>query len=165
MDTTKSNKQYLYLNGRMDYEMVNSFLNFYNSLSSETNEVTIYLNSEGGIYDVMQILLDIINHSKVKITLVAVGYIMSCAFLLFYLAKCNKILMSNCYGCVHTISSSFELRDKKFEGDIIRLNEINDINKKIEHNFKSFLTKEESKKFKDGEDVYLSSKRMKEIFN
>ena len=165
METTKSDKQYLYLNGRMDYEMVNSFLNFYNSLSSETNEVTIYLNSEGGIYNVMQILLDIINHSKVKITLVAVGYIMSCAFLLFYLAKCNKILMSNCYGCVHTISSSFELRDKKFEGDIIRLNEINDINKKIEHNFKSFLTKEELKKFKDGEDVYLSSKRMKEMFN
>ena len=87
MDTTKSNKQYLYLNGRMDYGMVNSFLNFYNSLSSETNEVTIYLNSEGGIYDTMQILLDIINHSKVKITLVAVGYIMSCAFLLFYLKK------------------------------------------------------------------------------
>lgn len=165
MDTTKSNKQYLYLNGRMDYGMINSFLNFYNSLSSETNEVTIYLNSEGGIYDVMQILLDIINHSKIKITLVAVGYVMSCAFLLFYLAKCNKILMSNCYGCVHTISSSFELRDKKFEGDIIRLNEINDINKKIEHNFKSFLTKEELKKFKDGEDIYLSSKRMKEMFN
>lgn len=165
MDTTKSNKQYLYLNGRMDYEMVNSFLNFYNSLSSETNEVTIYLNSEGGIYDVMQILLDIINHSKVKITLVAVGYIMSCAFLLFYLAKCDKILMSNCYGCVHTISSSFELRDKKFEGDIVRLNEINDVNKKIEHNFKSFLTNEELKKFKDGKDIYLSNKRMKEIFN
>ena len=42
MDTTKSNKQYLYLNGRMDYEMINSFLNFYNSLSSETNESKIY---------------------------------------------------------------------------------------------------------------------------
>ena len=68
MDTTKSNKQYLYLNGRMDYEMINSFLNFYNSLSSETNEVIIYLNSEGGLYDCMQILLGIINYSKVKIT-------------------------------------------------------------------------------------------------
>ena len=42
MDTTKSNKQYLYLNGRMDYEMINSFLNFYNSLSSETNESKIH---------------------------------------------------------------------------------------------------------------------------
>lgn len=42
MDTTKSNKQYLYLNGRMDYEMINSFLNFYNSLNSETNESKIY---------------------------------------------------------------------------------------------------------------------------
>jgi hypothetical protein len=73
--------------------------------------------------------------------------------------------MSNCYGCVHTISSSFELRDKKFEGDIIRLNEINDINKNIEHDFKSFLTNDELKKFKDGEDIYLSSKRMKEIFD
>ena len=113
----------------------------------------------------MQILLDIINYSKVKITLVAVGYIMSCAFLLFYLAKCDKILMSNCYGCVHTISSSFELRNKKFEGDVVRLNELDDINRKIEHDFKSFLTKEELKKFKDGEDIYLSSKRMKEIFN
>lgn len=165
MDTIKSNKQYLCLNGRMDYEMINSFLNFYNSLSSETNEIIIYLNSEGGLYDCMQILLDIINHSKVKITLIAISYVMSCAFLLFYLAKCDKILMSNCYGCAHTISSSFELRNKKFEGDIVRLNELDDINRKIEHDFKSFLTKEELKKFKDGEDIYLSSKRMKEIFN
>ena len=164
MDIIKSNKQYFYLNGRMDYEMINSFLNFYNSLSSETNEVMIYLTSEGGLYDSMLILLDIINHSKVKITLVAVEHIMSCAFLLFYFAKCDKILMSNCYGCVHTISSSFELRDKKFEGDIVRLNEINYVNKKIERNVKLFLTNEELKKFKDGEDIYLSSKRMKEIF-
>ncbi len=59
MDTSKLNKQYFYLNGRIDYEMINSFLNFYNSLSSETNEVMIYLNSEGGLYDCMQILLDI----------------------------------------------------------------------------------------------------------
>ena len=73
--------------------------------------------------------------------------------------------MSNCYGCVHTISSSFELRNKKFEGDIVRLNELDDINRKMEHDFKSFLTKEELKKFKDGKDIYLSSKRMKEIFN
>ena len=164
MDTINS-KRFLYLNGEMNNEMINSFLNFYNSLSSETNEAMIYLNSWGGLYDVMQILLDVINHSKVKITLVAVNQCMSCAFLLFYFAKCNKILMDNCYGCIHTISSSFELRDKKFEGDIIRLNEINDINRKIEHDFKSFLTNEELKKFKDGEDIYLSSKRMKEIFN
>lgn len=165
MDIIKSNKQFLYLNGEMNDDMTNSFLNFYNSLGSEIDEVVIYLNSEGGLYCSMQIMLDIINHSKVKITLIAVEHIMSCAFLLFYLARCNKILMNNCYGCVHTISSSFELRDKKFEGDIVRLNEINDINKKIEHDFKSFLTNEELKKFKDGEDIYLSSKRMKEIFN
>lgn len=165
MDTIKSNKQFLYLNGEMNDDMVNSFLNFYNSLDSETDEVVIYLNSEGGLYCSMQIMLDIINHSKVKITLIAVEHIMSCAFLLFYFAKGNKILMSNCYGCVHTISSSFELRDKKFEGNIIRLNEINGINKKIECAFKSFLTNDELKKFKDGEDIYLSSKRMKEMFN
>ena len=165
MDTTKSNKQFLYLNGEMNDDMVNSFLNFYNSINSETDEVVIYLNSEGGLYCSMQIMLDIINHSKIKITLIAVEHIMSCAFLLFYFARCNKILMSNCYGCVHTISSMFELRDKKFEGDVVRLYEINDVNKKIEHNFKSFLTNEELKKFKDGEDIYLSSKRMKEIFN
>lgn len=165
MDTIKPNKQFLYLNGEMNDDMVNSFLNFYNSLNSETNEVMIYLNSEGGLYCSMQIMLDIINHSKVKITLIAVEHIISCAFLLFYFARCNKILMSNCYGCVHTISSMFELRDKKFEGDVVRLYEINDVNKKIEHNFKSFLTNEELKKFKDGEDIYLSSKRMKEIFN
>ena len=73
--------------------------------------------------------------------------------------------MNNCYGCVHTISSSFELRNKKFEGDVVRLNELDDINRKIEHDFKSFFTKEELKKFKGGEDIYLSSKRMKEIFN
>lgn len=165
MNITKSNNRFLYLNGEMNDEMINSLLNFYNSISSETNEAMIYLNSSGGLYCSMQIMLDIINHPKVKITLVAVEHIMSCAFLLFYFAKCNKILMSNCYGCVHTISSSFELRDKKFEGDIIRLNEINDINKNIEHEFKSFLTNDELKKFKDGEDIYLSSKRMKEIFD
>lgn len=161
MNITKSNNRFLYLNG----EMINSLLNFYNSISSETNEAMIYLNSSGGLYCSMQIMLDIINHSKVKITLVAVEHIMPCAFLLFYFTKCDKILMSNCYGCVHTISSSFELRDKKFDGDIIRLNEINDINKNIEHEFKSFLTNDELKKFKDGEDIYLSSKRMKEIFD
>ena len=165
MDITKPNKQFLYLNGEMNDEMIDSFLNFYNSLGSETDEAVIYLNSEGGLYCSALIMLDIINHSKVKITLIAVEHIMSSAFLLFYLARCNKILMNNCYGCVHTISSSFELRDKKFEGDIVRLNEINDVNKKIEHNLKSFLTNEELKKFKDGEDIYLSSKRMKEIFN
>ena len=73
--------------------------------------------------------------------------------------------MRYCYGCGHTISSTFELRNKKFEGDVVRLNELDDINRKIEHDFKSFLTKEELKKFKDGKDIYLSSKRMKEIFN
>lgn len=165
MDTTNLSKRFLYLNGEMNDEMIDSFLNFYNSLNSETDEMIIYLNSEGGLYCSAQIMLDIINHSKIKITLIAVEHIMSSAFLLFYLARCNKILMSNCYGCVHTISSTFELRDKKFEGDIVRLGEINDVNKKIEHDFKSFLTDEELKKFKDGEDIYLSSKRMKEIFN
>ena len=165
MDTIKPNKQFLYLNGEMNDNMVNSFLNFYNSLGSEIDEVVIYLNSEGGLYCSMQIMLDIINHSKIKITLIAVEHIISCAFMLFYFAKCDKILINNCYGCVHTISSMFELRDKNFEGDTIRLNEINDVNRKIERTFKSFLTSEELKKFKDGEDIYLSSKRMKEIFN
>ena len=165
MDTNKPNKQFLYLNGEMNDDMLNSFLNFYNSLSSEIDEIVIYLNSEGGRHSSMQIMLDIINHSKIKITLIAVEYIMSCAFLLFYFAKCNKILMDNCYGCVHTVSSLFELRNKKFDGDVIQLNEINNINRKIERAFKSFLTDEELKKFKDGEDIYLSSKRMKEIFN
>ena len=97
-----------------------SALNVLSGLSNvEIDEAVIYLNSEGGLYCSMQIMLDIINHSKIKITLIAVEHIMSCAFLLFYFAKCDKILMTNCYGCVHTISSSFELRDKKFEGDIV----------------------------------------------
>ena len=165
MDTNKPNKQFLYLNEEMNDDMLNSFLNFYNSLGSDIDEVVIYLNSEGGWYCSMQIMLDIINHSKIKITLIAVEHIMSCAFLLFYFAKCDKILMDNCYGCIHTVSSWFELRNKKFDGDVIQLNEINNINRKIEHAFKSFLTDEELKKFKDGEDIYLSSKRMKEIFN
>ena len=73
--------------------------------------------------------------------------------------------MSNCYGCVHTISSSFVLRNKKFESDVVRFNELDDINRKIEHDFKSFLTNKELKKFKDWEDICLSSKRMKDIFD
>lgn len=90
MNITKSNNRFLYLNGEMNDEMINSLLNFYNSISSETNEAMIYLNSSGGLYCSMQIMLDIINHSKVKITLVAVEHIISCAFYYFILQNVIK---------------------------------------------------------------------------
>ena len=113
-------KKYFYICGDIDDTLTSNFLNFYNSLNYETDEAIIYVSSDGGYYSCAQIIIDVINKSQVKTTLIASDRICSSAFILFYFSKCEIKILNGTYGMIHEISAEFEYRDNFTDENVIR---------------------------------------------
>lgn len=105
-----------------------------------------------------------LNKHKDDVVLICWTWAYSAAFDLFYWFQWEKILIEWCRWMTHqwyikdvSILDSWEIRD---EEDVV----MTWIYKKL-YKIPKFLTKEEKKRYKKWEDVYLSFDRMKEIFS
>lgn len=154
--------KYFQLEGIINEELLTRFLDCCNNNPDE--EITVYINSNGGKTLLCTIITDIINHNSDRFTLVSCGSY-SAAFDLFYHAKCKKKIVNQSMGMQHkeflrdiSINSDgkYVYTSDKYE---------NKNNKTLDDSYiKEFMTKKEQKKYKKGDDIYFTFKRMKEIF-
>lgn len=135
---------------------------------SGDDEVIIYLNSTGGRVASAEIIIDMINRNKDRITLIGISILGSSAFRLFHKAQCKKELHPHCTGFWHQSTVKIDINqngkpdgawDKHWE-------KLNKVLKKetLQMSKEMGLSKKERKKIKKGYDIYFSAKRMKQLF-
>lgn len=128
----------------------------------------IYLDSIGGDIAEGVMLLDIINKEPENFELVGTNLLASCAFELFFLARCPKHITPLTRGMHHLpyammpINIKGNLADKEAKRRFKEMND--DLLPRVESLFNATdLTKKERQYILKGEDQYFSHKRMLEI--
>lgn len=151
-------------NGEFDADGIQSIINFVNA---NEGELSIGIWSGGGRLEPTMFLTDFLNFHKDRITLTAVAGVFSAAFELFYFFKGKKKLHFGSKGMTHYGQMMIRYKWN---------NDTTDAEYKIDKDFFSqqkkrtdkegakFMTVDELKRFKKGEDVYFDFNRMKEIF-
>lgn len=127
---------------------------------SNWDNITVFLDSNGWDMVIYEMYLHILNSNADRFTLVA-WYIGSAAFLLFYNAKCRRIVLDNSYAIIHTPAWCTDIWERWVpRGDYhkFRLETM----KKQESDI-SYLSKKEKKDYLDGKDIYIDSERLKKI--
>ena len=155
--------KYFYLDAEIDKDLMNRFYEFCNKY--ENDEWTISLFTGGGATAAGKTIIHIINKRPEKVTLIC-HEAYSSGFEIFYRSKCKKILAETCKGMVHLSSMRMWIQSdtKPFykEDECVIENWKNSTT--LLTMVKKFLTATELKDFKGGHEVYLTFKRMKEIF-
>lgn len=154
--------KYFHLNGIIDEELFDKFIQFVNE--NENEEWTIVLNSGGGKSNLSQVILDVVNRKK-HVTLVSTG-IYSASFVIFYFAKCEKKMTVGSIGMIHLRSNNIRMQSHgkpEYAEDICIMSNWK-ASSEIDSFVEEFMTKSELKEYRKGNDVYFNFKRMKEIF-
>jgi ATP-dependent protease ClpP protease subunit len=144
-------------------ESITKLINDINKTIS--NDVNIYFATDGGEIDYTFLLLDFLdNICNKNIQFTCFRDISSAGFVLFlYLKNLNKLkfkILKGTSAIIHKISILIESREKN-NTDLDIVYEMNvDFLKIIE----KYISKENFKKLKKGEDVYLNYTEIKEIF-
>jgi ATP-dependent protease ClpP protease subunit len=151
-------------------ELVTEFAQKINEFkSSEFEELSIMICSEGGSIHSKEALLDMINTNKEMICLTAFGCINSAAFLLFLRAKCKKKILPLTSAIVHNYSIRIDVNQNKKIGDRLERKTYNNSMKELKDTFKDEiqsigLTEKEIKDLKKDGEIKLEYKRLVEIF-
>lgn len=155
--------KYFHFDGDISEKSLDTFLQFVNE--NEHEQMSIILNSIGGKKNLTHVILDIINLNADRTTLISCGCY-SASFYLFYEAKCKKKMTEGNVGMMHYSSTNINTmsngKPAYSEDENIVKNWKED--KSQEEFVKQFMTPVELKKYKRGNDVYFTFKRMKEIF-
>lgn len=138
------------------------------AVNSDSERITMYLCSDGGIVCICQVLLDMINKNKDRFKLIGFESLSSSGFEFFIKAECEKELLPHTLGMVHQSSRSVYLNDD--------LNGSNENNKALIKRVKEYtkpndkifieklgLTTKEFNEYKKGNDVYFQYNRFLEI--
>ena len=138
------------------------------AVNSDSEKITIYLQSGGGYVCVCQVLLNIINGNKDRFKLIGFESLSSAGFEFFIKAECEKELLYNTLGMIHQSSRSVYLNDD--------LNGSNENNKALIKRVKEYtkpnddifikklgLTPKEFNEYKKGNDVYFQYDRFLEV--
>lgn len=155
--------KYFHLDAEIDKDLMNRFYEFCNQY--ENDEWTISLFTAGGATAAGKTIIHIINQRPEKVTLIC-HEAYSSGFDILYNSNCKKILAETCKGMVHLSATQMWMQSNNkpcYREDecVIRNWEYSTSFLKM---VKKFLTVPELKDFKEGEDVYFTFKRMKEIF-
>lgn len=156
--------KYFHFNGEINEKSLDDFLQFINE--NEIGELVIVLNLVGGKKNLTRVLLDIININSHRVTLISCGCY-SASFFLFYKAKCKKKMTEDNVGMMHYSSTNINTMSNGqptySEDENIIKNWKERVKDEVEF-VEKFMTPLELKKYKKGNDVYFTFKRMKEIF-
>jgi hypothetical protein len=158
--------KYFFISSYLDGETFDKLMDFANANQSE--EWTIFLNSKGGESYMMWKMLKLINDHKDQTVLIA-SQLWSAAFVLFFKAKCRKMLLPAANGMYHEPYRSVEMRSSQphkpvYESDVF-------MNANFKKHFINrdadiwpLLTTKEYALYKRGDDVWLDFTRLQQIF-
>ena len=155
--------KYFHLNGIINEELLEKFIEFRNE--NESEEWTIVSNSGGGKSNLAQVILYEINNRTIRTVLVSVG-IYSASFVIFYFAKCEKKITEGSIGMIHLRANDISIQSHgkpQFSEDACVVKNHKET-REIDSFVEEFMTKDEVKRYRKGDDVYFTFKRMKEIF-
>ena len=148
--------------GKGDEKLLEKFIEDWNNSGNTFKD--IYIDSEGGLYSIFQIILDIINSTPSKCHLIACGELQSAAFEMFYLAKCRKKITPFTFGMYHLATDEIETDEKgkpKSGYAKAKLDNLKATQKfTISFCRKIGMNTSEIKKMKNGEDVYFQADRL-----
>lgn len=150
-------------------DMLDKIISFYNT--PFTGERFIYMNSYGGDHQVMQAIMDIINHNKDITTLVGYNRLSSAAFEMFFKCECKKVLLPGTVGMFHTSVTDISIDERAiphFPVDVLRHKWVKTYlrQRTIKLLDKLNMTNKEKRKILEkGEDQWFSETRMVEFLN
>ena len=156
------------LNGTIDRDAVSAVISVLNSLDVTENgieDLTIYLQSNGGSTGCSNAIANILNNHKGKLEVIAYESILSSGFTLFFKLKCKKSILSETSGMYHL---SVVDGNPIYEGG--KLDSYGEFClKEMVYNFLDGTNKlvgftdKEIKDMKNSKDVWFSEKRLKQM--
>ena len=103
---------YFVFNAPMEEDPLQKFFDAEKNFNKE-EELTIYLNSDGGSCSVMYTLMHYIDNYPKDVTIVSVGMVCSCAWSLFMFSNSKKVVMPMTEGVIHLYSIDISVREMK----------------------------------------------------
>lgn len=157
----------LNLSGEVNYNMLNELVKSINTLT-KGDILNIYFTSpEGGMVDVAEVLIDIINLHKEVISMHFYGEIFSSGMVIFLKTECTKTLLPDTRGMYHFSWQTVNIAEggKPTDPyDIFSLKEMKESKKRsVEYLSSTKLNEKEIKLIKQGKDVYFTHSRLQEL--
>jgi len=134
----------------------------------ETENIILYMSSNGGSVSDKLNLVDYINRFPDRFTIVCNWDMSSAAFDLLLEVKNCKVKVSNiAFSRLHYFNNTIDIRNlnNNFSIDHYLLNDLQTRNALFIENFSRYLSDEEVEEIKKGNDIIINSNRMKIIIN
>lgn len=157
----------LNLAGEVNYIMLNDLVKSVNTLTVGDILHIYFTSPEGGMVDVSEALIQIINLHKESITMHFYGEIFSSGMVIFLKTECNKTLLPDTRGMYHFSWQTVNIAEggKPTDPyDIFSIKEMKESKKRsVEYLASTKLNDKEIKLIKQGKDVYFPYSRLREL--
>ena len=130
------------------------------------SKILVYFSSVGGAYTHAELFIEFLNQLIDNIILVAFHQISSAGFKVFYSFKGERYIMNHCFAIVHEGTKDVSVRDlsDKDSFDFFMTTDImEEMRAEINLIYHKYLTKKEMTRVINGKDVYLNTKRLRDI--
>lgn len=138
--------------------------------NSDSENITVYLCSDGGLVCICQVLLDIINKHKDRFKIIGFESLCSAGFEFFVKAECEKEIMPYTFGMIHQAERRFHLNNTlkpNNEGDKAAFERVRKYTVPDDKIFiqRLKLNPKELREYKKGNDVYFQYDRFLQVID
>lgn len=168
VELTLLNRSIHFLNGEIDEDNIKKavqWILYENLQNQDTNKIlTLYVNSTGGsLYDALA-LIDIMNASLRPIRTIAIGSIMSAAFLIFVSgARGHRVVAKNCGIMCHQFSDSVDSKYHDIKSAVKEADLCNERMLSVLRSASGMNNTNIKKKLLNATDVYLTAEELIEL--
>jgi ATP-dependent Clp protease protease subunit len=165
VELTLLNRSIHFLNGEIDEDNIKKavqWILYENLQNQDTNKIlTLYVNSTGGsLYDALA-LIDIMNASLRPIRTIAIGSIMSAAFLIFVSgSRGHRVVAKNCGIMCHQFSDSVDSKYHDIKSAVKEADYCNERMLSVLRNASGMNNTNIKKKLLNATDVYLTAEEL-----
>lgn len=159
-------RQIFHIYGEMNREILDQFIQLDNELEKAGKEciTVIYLNSFGGETAIAEAFKDIINSKPKAYRLIATGDVESCAFTLFFNARCERTVLDTASGMLHHAGRNIKIDGVMNQFDTELMNDIFARGTKLlEWCEENHIPKSKIERIKQSEDVFFSADDLRNI--
>ncbi len=151
-------------NGPISDTIFQKLVEVVNDLKEHQN-IALYLNTIGGDLEVAEALIYLINSDPNRFLLIGNGKLWSAGFLIFYRAKCDRVLLPGITGMAHSINVTVgmnQLKKPYYEIDRANVECIALQKAWTDELFKQLgLSAAQIKKINSGEELFFQEKEMR----
>lgn len=157
----------LHLAGEVDYNMMDTLIKAFTSLTMGDSLHIYFTCPEGGLSDVAVALIDFINKNKEVIGITFYGELFSCGMVIFLSTQCDKWVLNDTRGMYHFAWQEMNISEggkPSSAYDIFSMSEMKKCKEKTIDFLKTTkLNEKEISNIKKGRDTYFTHVRMLEL--